>query len=418
MTLRLMPIAPVLLGVLCGQIALGVMTPTIPLLLLAHGEAVTNIGLIASCYSVGYFVGALTGERLVIRVGHIRAFAAAAALAADGTLIMALTQSPWAWAALRVAVGYAGAVLSLVAESWLNERADNASRGHVLGAYLVASWGGGAIGPLLMNLVPPSAALITVAGIAFAAATLPMALTHQPNPRVNRQARLSIAALFRVSPAAISFCFTAGVVNTVFYALSPVFLERQGIAAGGIAVFVSAANFAGLAIQFPVGVASDRFGRRRVALVLLLAGCALALAFPLVAGWGLAALLVLGCAYAAATAPLYGLGSGQMNDRLDGGDAVAASGGLLLAWAVGATIGPSAAGWAMQHLGPAGLFVTIAGVLGLIAALTAARMRVKSEVPRDARGDFVPATPVPQRHAPLATGSRGAGRRDVKGGDG
>src|SRR5262249_49370031 len=157
--------------------------------------------------------------------GHIRAFAVFAALAADGALMMALSEQPAVWAAMRALIGYCSAGFSLVAESWLNERSDRSTRGRTLGAYMVASWGAGVLGPLVLHAVPPTSLMFAVVGLAFTTAVLPMALTQQPNPEIKRDAQLSIRRLLQISPAGVACCLTAGAVNSVFYSLIPVFLS-------------------------------------------------------------------------------------------------------------------------------------------------------------------------------------------------
>ena len=384
-------VVPVLLGVLCAQLALGVMNPLVPLLLVARGTATPQIGLIASAYSMGFMAGAVTAERLVIRVGHIRAFAAFAAMAANATLLLAVTGNPVVWAALRALIGYSVAGVFLGAESWLNGRADNASRGRIFGAYLVASWGGGTTGPLAMRLVSPSPALFIAAAIALSTALLPLALTRRANPEIGRPARMRLAALYRVSPVGLACCLSAGLINGAFYALAPVYLAYVAIPPGGVAVFISAANFAGLLVQWPLGALSDRVPLAALAVVLLALALVAAVLFALLTPRGMPALLALGCMLAAVTAPLYGLGAGQTNDRLERGDMVAASGGLLFAWALGATLAPALAGLIMGIWGPQGLFAYLAAVLVAIIGFIALRIRVREEVPRDQRGSFVPA---------------------------
>jgi MFS family permease len=402
-------VAPVLLGMLCAQLAFGIMNPLVPVLLVAEGTATLAIGLIASAYSMGFMAGALTAQHLVIRVGHIRAFAAFAAMAANATLLLALIGEPWAWAVLRALIGYSAAGLCMVAESWLNGEADNATRGRIFGAYLVASWGGGATGPLAMRLASPSAELFIAAAIALSTALLPLALTRRSNPEIGRPARMRLAALYRVSPVGLACCLSAGLINGAFYALAPVYLAHVAISAGGVAVFISAANFAGLLVQWPLGALSDRVGRRPMAVVLLALGLVAALLFALLAPRGLPALLALGCLLAAVTAPLYGLGTGQTYDRLERGDAVSASGGLLFAWALGATLAPALAGAVMGVVGPQGLFQYLAAVLVAITGFTALRIRVREEVPRDQRGSFVPARTEPAVLSELGAPADGRG---------
>jgi len=92
-------------------------------------------------------------------------------------------------------------------------------------------------------------------------------------------------------------------------------------------------------------------------------------------------LILLGSLLSGVTAPLYGLGAGQTNDRVARTDYVAASGGLLFAWAIGSTIGPVAAGAVMTHTGSANaLFFFIAVALLLLSGFTLLRMRLNPGV--------------------------------------
>jgi MFS family permease len=146
-----------------------------------------------------------------------------------------------------------------------------------------------------------------------------------------------------------------------------------------------------------------------MAVVLLALGLAAALLFALLTPRGLPALLALGCLLAAVTAPLYGLGTGQTYDRLERGDAVSASGGLLFAWALGATLAPALAGAVMGAVGPQGLFYYLAAVLVAITGFTALRIRAREEVPRDQRGSFVPARTEPAVLSELGAPADGRG---------
>src|SRR5271166_2298047 len=62
-------------------------------------------GLIMSCYYVGYVVGTVVAPPLLRQVGHIRVFAALAAVASVAILIQGLFVDPWAWSAMRLTSG-------------------------------------------------------------------------------------------------------------------------------------------------------------------------------------------------------------------------------------------------------------------------------------------------------------------------
>ncbi len=402
MPFRLAPLLPVLLGLVSAQAALGIMTPLIPLLLLRVGASAAAIGAVASAYYLGFLAGALSCDRLVMRVGHIRGFAVFAAVAADAALLLVFAHAPWQVALLRLCIGYASSGMFLVVESWLNDRVDSATRGRAFGAYLVASWGASAAGPLALNVVPATPVLFVLVGIAFATAVLPLALTQQANPVVRPQAHFALRRLYRVSPVGVACCLAAGLINGAYYSLVPVFLERAGYGSGSVAAYISAAMVAGLLVQYPVGMLSDRIGRRPVMVGAVGAAILLALALGFAAGVPFLAIAALGFCFAGMTAPLYGLGAGQTNDRMERGDYVAASGGLLFIWSLGSSVSPSVAGVLMGRVGPAGLFWYVAAVLLSLGLFTAARMLARGEVPREQRTPFVPAPAAPPRHAGLA----------------
>jgi MFS family permease len=69
---------------------------------------------------------------------------------------------------------------------------------------------------------------------------------------------------------------------------------------------------------------------------------------------------------------------------------VAASSGLLLAWAIGATIGPVIASQAMGAFGPASLFLYLAAIGALLAAFARYRMSRRTALPPEEQAAFVP----------------------------
>jgi MFS family permease len=395
MLARLRPILPVLLGVGIAQLALGALNPLISLALVQRGAATPVIGLVLSCYFVGFLVGTQVCARIVDRVGHIRAFAVFAALAADAGLLHALVDAPWSWAILRGATGFVLSGVFLIAESWLNHKSTPETRGRTFGAYLVVTWSASALGPLTFNLGLSTAALFTLIGIGFATALLPMAMTLVGNPEIGERSRLGVKRLFAISPLGLVACFGAGLVNSAYYGLMPVYAERSGFAPSVLSVLLTTSLVGGLLAQYPVGWLSDRFGRRPVALATMLLALVTAIAILLFAQHSLPFLLSLVFVFAGMMAPLYGLGAGQTNDYVAPRDFVAASGGLLFAWALGSSVGPTAASAFMTVTGPGGLFVYVAIVLAAIAGFTVLRMRRRVGLPIDQQTAFVPAPAIP-----------------------
>ena len=112
-------------------------------------------GSLMSGYFVGYFVGANLVPNLVSRVGHIRVFAAAASLASLSSLIHATFVFPSVWIFARFLTGFSMIGIFIIVESWLNDRANNRTRGQVLSLYMFITYFAFATGNILLNVSSP-----------------------------------------------------------------------------------------------------------------------------------------------------------------------------------------------------------------------------------------------------------------------
>ena len=113
------------------------------------------IGSIMSGYFIGYFTGANMIPKLVGKVGHIRVFAAFASMASLSILIHAVFVNPIVWTIARFITGYSIVGIFIVMESWLNDRANNRTRGQLLSIYMFITLIGIALGTLLLNFANP-----------------------------------------------------------------------------------------------------------------------------------------------------------------------------------------------------------------------------------------------------------------------
>ena len=95
------------------------------------------IGRIMVCYSIGFVVGTLYCDRVVKRVGHIRAFAVFCALLAVAALCYPMRLDGLLWALLRMAGGLGMAGLLIVVESWFSTIARNDNRATLFSVYQI-----------------------------------------------------------------------------------------------------------------------------------------------------------------------------------------------------------------------------------------------------------------------------------------
>ena len=142
------PVIPVLLGIILIEASLGIVGAVMGIQMAKREVPSFLIGIVFSAYFVGFLTGSLTCERLINRVGHIRAFGVFAVSASIATLLLALTENIYAWTLFKVMTGYAIAGAFVVIESWLNDKASEDNRGRIFAVYMVVSWGAGGLSPL------------------------------------------------------------------------------------------------------------------------------------------------------------------------------------------------------------------------------------------------------------------------------
>jgi MFS family permease len=412
------PLTALLLAVAILFFGNGLQSVLLPVRATIDAFATTSIGLVASAYSAGFVVGCLSMPHIVRRVGHIRTFAVCAAIAASVVLLMALAVQPLVWIPLRALSGVCFAGLFMVIESWLNERATSSNRGQVLGVYMVINLTAVTIGQLTLTLGDPAGfVLFALTAIAITLALVPVSLTTSNAPQPLREVRLRLGRLYAMSPVGVVGGFFVGLANGAFGGLGVVFARDVGLSITGIALFMSAALVGGALAQLPLGRFSDRTDRRKV----MIAVCAFAAAVG-----GVLALLgearqsgqMLGIDISSlalspwvliATASLFGgavysqysLCVAHTNDHVGREEFVEASSGLLLTLAIGASIGPLFAAFAIDAIGAGGLFLYTAIVHASFVAFAVYRMTRRAAVPPAARAPYV-AAGRPSRTTPVA----------------
>jgi len=371
---------------------MGTLTTVLGVRLAGAGLSTLQIGAVMAAYSAGLTLGCLFAYRLVLRIGHIRAFTAMASLLAALILLHGLLSPPLIWLGLRLVAGYCMAGLFICLESWLNQNATADNRGQVLAFYMISLYGGQGLGQFLLPLSDGATpvTIFVLLSILLSAALVPVALTRQTPPTLPEISAFGIRQLYAASPLGLAGVVLAGLVLGAFFALAPVYLQQSGFDGTGTALFMSSAILGGVALQWPLGRLSDRFDRRTVIVGLFTALAATAAAIGLWQGPPLYGLLALAALFGGLSVTIYPVCVAHTNDFLSQHDLVPASGGLILGFSVGATAGPFLASAVMAGVAAPGLFLFSAGVAGAGALYGLWRMRMRPALPNERQGSFQP----------------------------
>jgi MFS family permease len=352
------------------------------------------IGAVMSCYYVGYLLGTRAAPRMLCRVGHVRVFAALAAVASVAVLTQGVIVTPLVWGAMRLVSGLCFAGIYVVAESWLNDRASSGNRGRLLATYMAVLYVGlGAAQFLLLLTNPRSPFPFMLIAALISLAMVPIVVSAQNMPECSVPRPVRYRELYRNSPLGVVAVTVSGLISAILFSMGPVYARLNGLGVGGVATFMSVSILAAMVTQYPIGRLSDRMDRRTViaavCTVASLAASALAL-FPAIAR---PLFLILTAVFSGSVLTLYSLAISHVNDKLEPAQMIAASSALLLLNGCAAAVGPVLMGALLAAFGPSAYFTTLAAVTGALTVYDLWRKSQRKPVPLAQKHRFISVQP-------------------------
>ncbi len=385
---------PLLLGMGVLMLGAGLQSTLLGLRATLEGFPAPVIGIVMSCYYVGYVLGTVIAPYLLRQVGHIRVFAALAAVASGAILIQGGFVNPSAWGAMRLISGMCFAGIYVVAESWINDRASRANRGRLFAVYMLVLYGGlGAAQFLLVVSNPLTPIPFMLVSVLISLAMVPIMLSAQALPERALPRKVRLLELYRNSPLGVVGVTVSGLISAVIFSMGPVYARLRGLETSGVATFMAVSILAAVVTQYPVGRLSDRMDRRTViAMVCTLATVVAGsiVAFPQMPHLVFLALAAL---FSGLVLTLYSLSVSHVNDKLEPAQMVAASSALLLINGVAAALGPILLGSLIAAFGPPAYFATLATLTGALAIYDLWRKSRRTPVPLSQKGPFIGAQP-------------------------
>ena len=364
-------------------------------------------GFMLSGYFVGYFIGARTIPGFILRVGHIRVFAAFASIASIVILMHSIFVNPITWFILRIITGVSMVSLYTVAESWLNDRSSNKNRGSVLSIYMIIQFGAMATGMFFLNFSSPqNFQPFILVSLFMSLSLIPILLTKRKAPNFKKISEMSLKDLYKASPLGMVGSLLYGTTQSALFSLLAVYAASMNFTIFEISLVTFLLAISGAIAQWPVGKLSDSFDRRKVITYTtfgsaFFAICAIFSSGQMYLPGELATtkfwfylFLVL---FSFCSLPMFAIIFAHTNDFIPREKFVSAGAGLQFSFGLGAMTGPFLCASFMNIVGPNGYFIFLMFFHILIGVFAIHRMRVR-QVKENPDSQF---TPMPQTITPL-----------------
>ena len=391
------------------------------LIMLAHGYqgsllgvravaeefSLTATGFMLSGYYIGYFIGAKTIPTFILRVGHIRVFAAFASIASIAILIHSIIINPFSWFILRIITGISMVSLYTIAESWLNDRSSNKNRGSVLSIYMVVLYGSMAVGMFFLNFSSPlNFQPFILVSLFMSLSLIPILLTKRKAPNFKKITGMSLRELYKISPLGMVGSLIYGTTQSALFSLLAVYAASMNFTIFEISIVTFLLAISGAVAQWPIGKLSDNFDRRLVIIYTTFGASFFAFCSIIAGGqmympgdlattkyWFYLCVVL----FSFCSLPMFAIIFAHTNDFIPKEKFVAAGAGLQFAFGVGAISGPFLCSLLMDLVGANGYFIFLIFFHALIGFFAIHRMRVR-DVKENPDSQF---TAMPQSITPL-----------------
>lgn len=365
-----------LIVIVAAGVSQGLLLPVLSIFLEKMGVSSAMNGLNAAALYVGSFAMTLVAERTLGALGFKKLVSIGLVLVLFSVILFPVFPNVKFWFILRLLVGIGDSAVHYAAQLWVLLVTPEENRGRNISIYGMSYGLGFSLGPLGIPLLHFGSSVPFIALAVLVLLVLLLVLIKLPDlrpeklkgeERPTKRFRRSYAFAWYALIPALLYGYMESGINSNF----PVYGLRVGLSEQQIAFLLPFIGIGGLVLQLPLGLLSDRFGRKRV---LIICGILGGLAFTLVplAGTSTAAILILLMLAGGMIGSFFSLGLAYAADILPKLLLPAANVIASFHFNIGSIAGPNIGGTLMQYGWNAGMFIVLGlgfmafGLLGVL----------------------------------------------------
>lgn len=364
MSISFSPIIAPLISTVLFMLGNGYLTTFVSIRMNELGHSEQVIGIVASAYYIGLVLGALQIAKFILRMGHLRVFAIFIGLFNCVCLLHAVSDNIYLWFILRLLAGISLSGFYVTIESWLLECSNNKNRGVILALYMVALSAAQAFGQLFLDKYNDPASILpfVVVAILLSLSIFPVAVSNNKVTKKHEIELINVRTLTKIAASSIFACMVSGLILSCIYSLLPLVFEKVTGNSEQTAYLMFVTLLGGMILQYPIGVLSDNFDRRKVIIAVSALLVIISLAIIIIGHENLSfqKLTVLYFILGGMSFTFYPVALSIVCDSLRSAHIVSVSQGLSIAEGIGSIVGPVIAPPFMEFFGNKGLLIYFA----------------------------------------------------------
>ncbi|MCQ6562299.1 MFS transporter [Paenibacillus mendelii] len=361
-----------LLVVVVAGMSQGLLLPLLSIMLEDAGVSSDMNGMNSAAMYIGIFCTMFFIERPVLRFGYKKVILAGITLVTLASMLFPFTQSLAVWFVLRLLVGVGDSSLHFATQLWIVSSSPANGRGKYISLYGMAYGLGFSLGPLGINLLPLGRAVPFLVPCLFFVTVLLLVLRMNNEIPVraakgaaaeNRFVTTYRAAWFVLIPGLLY-----GLMESSMNSTFPLYGLRIELSQHWISLLLLAFGIGGLILQLPLGMWSDRIGRKPVLIICGLVGSLAFFAVP-AAGSNVVLLLVIFAIAGGVVGSFFSLGLAYAADILPKAILPAANVIASIHFSIGSIMGPTLGGYGIRYASVHTIFLFLGSAFLVFALL-------------------------------------------------
>lgn len=273
-------------AILIGIIAIsgfsqGMLLPLIAVIFEGDGVSSALNGLNATALYIGILIISPFMELPLRKFGYKPVLIIGGLVVIVSLALFPLWKSFWFWFLLRLFIGIGDNALHFGTQTWITSFSPKEKRGRNVSLYGLSFGVGFAMGPLMTPLVEINEAVpFIISSMLCLIAWLFLFFLKNDYPESTNEVQLhSFSDTLNRFKAAFKYAWIAllpplgyGFLESSFNGVFPIYGLRIGIDIANISVILVAFAIGGIIFQLPLGILSDRFGRKKTLTVIMLLG--------------------------------------------------------------------------------------------------------------------------------------------------